>query len=339
MGNRRQAQAMRRDSAIPFVDLGDFTGGTTADRRRIAAQVDDICRSIGFLVIENHGVPPVVTGTAWKMARAFFDLPLEEKLAARAGEAGCPRGYFPLEAETLAKTRGIETLPDRKECYSSGPLSPPAEHVAGEHADFFYGRNLWPAAPKGFRDAWVGYYREMEALGARIMEMLARALDLDSDYFADFHAHHLSALRALNYPQRTKAAATGQPRAGAHSDYGSVTILRPDPHVGGLEVRLPNGKWTAAPVVDDAFIVNIGDLMARWTNDRWVSTLHRVTDPVSDGAVPRRQSIAYFMNPDYDAEIATLPTCLDADGLSSYAPVMAGEYLLGKFASGMGEAG
>jgi isopenicillin N synthase-like dioxygenase len=339
MVNHPDTGGAHLDSAIPFVDLGDFIDGTAESRRRIAAEVDEICRSIGFLVIENHGVPPAVIEEAWMMAKAFFDLPLEQKLSVRARDAGCPRGYFPLEAETLAKTRGTRTLPDRKECFSSGPLSPPPGHAPDENFDFFYGPNLWPTEPGGFHDAWVCYYREMEALGARIMEMLALALNLDSDYFSGFHAHHLSALRALNYPQRGAAETIGQPRAGAHSDYGSVTILKPDPQVGGLEVRLPNGAWTTAPVVDDAFIVNIGDLMARWTNDRWISTLHRVTDPASDGVVPRRQSIAYFMNPNYDAEIATIPTCLDGDGRSAYPTVAAGEYLIGKFASGIADAG
>jgi isopenicillin N synthase-like dioxygenase len=329
----------RLESVIPFFDLGAFRSGSETYRRRVAAEVDDICRSIGFLVIENHGVPPAVIADAWCMAQAFFDLALDRKVATQASEPGCPRGYFPLEAETLAKTRGIETLPDLKECFSSGPLSPPPGQAPREHFDFFYGSNLWPTEPPGFRDAWIAYYREMESLGARIMEMLALALDLDCDYFSEFHRHHLSALRALNYPPRPETASTGQPRAGAHSDYGSVTILKPDPQVGGLEVRLTEGRWISAPVVDDAFIVNIGDLMARWTNDRWVSTLHRVTDPVVDGGVPRRQSIAFFMNPDYDAEIATIPTCLGADGGSRYSPVMAGEYLIGKFTSGVETAG
>jgi isopenicillin N synthase-like dioxygenase len=323
------------ESAIPRVDLGEFVAGNERERRRIAADVDKICRSTGFLVVGNHGVSPAVVAAAWSMARAFFDLPLDEKLASRPGNAGCPRGYFPLESETLARTRGVETLPDLKECFSSGPLSPPDGHPPNDRFDFFYGANAWPDKPAGFRDAWIALYIEMEKLGARIMTLLAVALNLEEDFFAAFHRHPLGALRALNYPPRSSAATAGQPRAGAHSDYGSVTILKPDPKVGGLEVQLPQGGWTQAPVVDDAFIVNLGDLMARWTNDRWVSTLHRVSDPDTGGAVPRRQSIAYFMNPDYDAKIVTIPTCRGAGGRSNYPPVLAGEYLAGRFLSAL----
>ena len=326
---------MQVDTLIPSVELGAYDNGSRRERRLIARDVDKACRSTGFLVVTDHGVPPDVVDNAWHAASNFFELPLEQKLAASADDPGCPRGYFPVESETLAKTRGITTLPDRKECFSSGPLSPPADVAGCEHADFFYGSNLWPQDPPGFRDAWIACYREMETLGARIMALLAHALDLEGDFFVAFHRHHLSALRALNYPPNASGAGTGQPRAGAHSDYGSLTILKPDPAVGGLEIRPPGGDWTPAPVVTDAFIVNIGDLLARWTNDRWVSTLHRVSDAGLDSAAPRRQSIAYFMNPDYDARIETIATCLDSAGGSRYGPVSAGEYLMQKFSAAL----
>ena len=167
------------------------------------------------------------------------------------------------------------------------------------------------------------------------MQMLALALQLDADYFVEFHTHHLGALRALNYPSMTNEFLPGQQRAGAHSDYGSVTILKPDPSVGGLEVQLPSGEWLAAPTVENAYVVNIGDLLARWTNNRWVSTLHRVVDPAgnSGGHSARRQSIAYFMNPNPDARIKAIPTCVDTGEPTNYAPVFAGRYLAGKFSS------
>ncbi len=165
----------------------------------------------------------------------------------------------------------------------------------------------------------------MESLGASIMRLLATALELDEDFFAPFHSHHISALRGINYP--AMPAADCESRAGAHSDYGSVTILKADPKVGGLEVKTPDGDWIRAPSLDDGFIVNIGDLMAHWTNNRWVSTLHRVVAPHGE-PVPRRQSLAYFMNPNYDAEISVLPNC----GSRSDA-ITAGQYLIDKFRS------
>jgi isopenicillin N synthase-like dioxygenase len=310
---------------IPTVDLGAFTDGSASERQAIADVVDSTCRRIGFLVIERHGVPHTVIDKAWNAARAFFDLPLEDKLATRSADPACPRGYFPIEEETLAKTRGEASAPDPKEAFSSGPPKAPAGHEHADDFDFFYGENLWPTARPGFEAAWLDYYRAMESLGANIMTLLALALNLDEDFFAPYHDHHISALRGINYPEMP--ATEGSSRAGAHSDYGSVTILKADPDVGGLEVKTPDGDWIRAPSVKDGFIVNIGDLMAHWTNDRWVSTLHRVVAPDED-PVPRRQSIAYFMNPNYDAEISVLPNCGERRDT-----VTAGQYLIDKFRS------
>jgi len=323
---------------IPSVDLTAFLDGSEEDKRAIASDVDEICQSIGFLVIDNHGVPAEVIARAWTAAKNFFDLPLEQKLLIKADDPHCPRGYFPFAEEALAKTQGVDSQPDRKEAFSSGPLSAPAGHNATTDFDFFYGENLWPEAAANFREAWVDYYQAMGQLGAQIMQLLASALQLDEEFFACLHSHHLGALRALNYPASENDGDIAQHRAGAHSDYGTVTILKPDPEVGGLEVQLPSAKWIEAPAVKDSFIVNLGDLMARWTNDRWISTLHRVTGAPGD-VTPRRQSIAYFMNPNYDAEITTLPNCLESDEKPRYEPTLAGEYLVGKFAEAQIEAG
>ena len=319
---------------IPAIDLGAFSSGTPAQRKPIAELVDATCRETGFLLIENHGVANAVSDAAWLAARQFFELPLEAKLATKAHDPNCPRGYFPLEQEMLARTRGESTAPDPKEAFSSGPPEVPAGHEHTPDFDFFYGPNRWPAALPGFAAAWLEYYHAMESLGARIMTLLAAALSLDDDYFARFHNHHVSALRGINYP--ATPAAAGYSRAGAHSDYGSITILRPDPDVGGLEVMTPDGNWLRIPSVDDALVVNIGDLMAYWTNNRWKSTLHRVVAPGED-PVPRRQSIAYFMNPNYDAEIRALPTC--CKGAPAVTPVTAGQYLIGKFRAATVRAG
>jgi len=316
---------------IPAIDLGAFVNGSKEQKGLIAADVDEICQTTGFLVVDNHGVPAEITDRAWSAARAFFDLPLEQKLALHSDEPNCPRGYFPFAEESLARTLGVESPPDRKEAFSSGPPAPPSGHSRAKNFDFFYGENRWPGELPEFRDAWLDYYRAMEGLGARIMQLLACALKLDEDYFAPFHGHHLGALRALNYPASSSPENTAEHRAGAHSDYGTVTILKPDPLVGGLEVQLPSAKWVMAPPVADSFIVNLGDLMARWTNNRWISTVHRVTGGTADSAVPRRQAIAYFMNPNYDAEIAAIPTCLDVDETANFAPILAGDYLVNKF--------
>lgn len=314
-------------SPIPSVSLAAFEGAAGDDKRAIATEVDRICRTIGFLVITDHGVDAQVIDGAWRMAREFFALPLDTKARAQDREPGSPRGYSPPQAETLSRSMDVETPPDMKECFSSGPAAPAKLDPEIEDYDFFFGDNIWPPEPSGFRSAWRAYYSAMEELGARIMRLFVAALRLDDGYFEPFHTAHLGALRGLSYPP-AESALPGQRPAGEHSDYGSVTILKPDPEVPGLEVRLPTGTWHPAPVVRDGFLVNIGDMLANWTNDRWVSTLHRV---VANRGNRRRQSIAFFLTPNYDAEIRCIESCLAQGEAPRYAPVTAGRYLMRKF--------
>ena len=166
----------------------------------------------------------------------------------------------------------------------------------------------------------------------RIMRVFAVALDLPEDFFAPFLSAPVSALRALNYPPLAAPPKPGQIRAGAHTDYGSLTILLPQAGSRGLEILAHDGAWIEVPARPGAFIVNIGDLMARWTNDRWTSTLHRVVIPGDGGAV-RRQSFAFFHQPNWDAEIVALDACVAAGQAAKYPPVRSGPYLMGKFKS------
>ena len=318
-------------NTLPTVDIGAFLNGSPEVRRDMALRVDDICRSIGFLIIENHSVPKNISDAAWAYAQGFFKSSTPDKKQAQSDDHGCPRGYLPIEGETLGKTLGDITPPDRKETFSSGPLAAPSGHVEDEDFHFYYGPNIWPKSPDGFQIYWTTYYQEMEKLGAQIMQLLAVALNIEDEYFVPFHTHHISALRSQNYPSLSTETLPGQLRAGAHSDYGSLTILKADPNVGGLEVKSKSGEWIKAPCVGDAFVINIGDLLARWTNDRWVSTLHRVVEPEGGKSTARRQSIAYFMNPNYDAEIAAINTCVKEGDQPLYDTVLAGKYLMDKF--------
>ncbi len=185
---------------------------------------------------------------------------------------------------------------------------------------FCYQPTLWPDLP-GFRAAWEAYYAAMEALAARIMRAFAVALKLPEDHFDRFIGDPISALRALHYPATVDVPLDRQQRAGAHTDYGSLTILLPQPGRRGLQVK-QGDTWVDVPAQDGAFVINIGDLMAGWTADRWVSTLHRV---VAVPGQPARQSLAFFHQPDWDAEIVPL------DGSDAYPPVRSGPYLMQKF--------
>ena len=303
-------------------DLGAFEAAQGEDRRLKARNLDEICRSTGFLVLHGHGIPAHVTDGVWTAAQAFFAQTPDEKRKVAAPYAGYPYGYLGPNAEALARSKGEETPPDLKESFNGGPLNTPANITDPDALAFCYQPTLWPDLP-GFRPAWEAYYSAMESLAARIMVAFAAALNLPEDHFAPTIRAPISALRALNYPATTTVPLDKQQRAGAHTDYGSLTILKPQPGSQGLQIAR-NGDWIDVPAPDHAFVINIGDLMARWTADRWVSTLHRV---VAKPDQPARQSLAFFHQPNWDAEITPL------DGSTAYPPVQSGPYLMAKFRS------
>jgi len=195
---------------------------------------------------------------------------------------------------------------------------------------FCYADTIWPNSPVEFKSAWIAYYQQMEILASKIMQLFANALRLEEKFFDPYIDQPISALRALNYPAQKKPPEIGQLRAGAHSDYGSLTILLPEENSVGLEILTLSGQWELVPAIPNTFIINIGDLMARWTNDRWISTLHRV---VNKGSTNKRQSLAYFHQPNWNAEIQCLSCCLQDGELPKYPPVKSGPYLMEKFKS------
>lgn len=320
---------------FPVFDLRAYEKSGAAGRKALASTVDEICRNTGFLAISGHRIPAAVVEGIWRVTKAFFDLPVEDKDQVRAPYAGYPYGYLGPGAEALAKSKNVDTPPDLKESFNGGPLAVLDGLTDKEALSFCYADTIWPSKPDDFRPAWEVYYQEMERLAARIMRVFALALKLPEDYFDRFIDQPISALRALNYPQQSGAIAEpGQLRAGAHTDYGSLTILLPEPGSAGLEIFSPGGEWIGVPPIDDAFVINIGDLMARWTNDRWVSTLHRVANPKSPSqASNRRQSMAFFHQPNWFAEITCLENCVEPGGKPKYDPVLSGPYLMSKFRS------
>lgn len=320
--------------AFPVVSLSRFETADADGRKLLALEVDAICRTTGFLAITEHGVPQAVIDDVWQKATAFFDQPAEVKQSAKAPYPGYPYGYLAPNSEALAASRGVETPPDLKESFNGGPLAVPPGMTDKEALAFCYAPTIWPAAPDGFRPAWEAYYRAMEDLAARIMRLFAAALTLPEDYFDSMIDHPVSALRALNYPAQTEPPRRDQMRAGAHSDYGSLTILLPQAGSKGLQIQRADGSWADVPPIPGAFIINIGDLMQRWTNDRWVSTVHRVVNPADAQAeMARRQSFAFFHQPNWFAEIKCLEVCLELGEQPKYAPVLSGPYLRDKFTS------
>jgi isopenicillin N synthase-like dioxygenase len=319
---------IEREVAIPVIDLHD---------PRAVALIARACEQTGFLVVTDHDVDQEVIGTAWAAATKFFDLPSVDKMTVAMAYPGYPYGYAPLQGERLAASLGSDTPPDLKETFSMGPIDVPAHVVARQMVDpaeaFVYEPTPWPPTLPEFRPAMEAYYTAMADFVARVMTLFAAALQLPGDFFEPRIDRHTSALRVLNYPALIETPQPGQLRAGAHTDYGTVTVLCADDAPGGLEV-LVEECWTAVPLVAGSLIINLGDAMARWTNDRWHSTLHRVvTPPAGLAATSRRQSIAFFHNANWDAVIECIPSCLAAGESPRYAPVTAGEHLMSKFRS------
>jgi isopenicillin N synthase-like dioxygenase len=312
---------------VPTVDLSD-------ERAVVAWRIDEACREVGFFQIVGHGIADDVADAAWDAAHDFFALPLEEKLAVAIPE-GDAYGYGPFKIERLAASLGEATPPDLKETFSVGPFEPPPAELDDPAAAFVYSPNRWPAGLPAMADTFRGYYDAMADLVTRVMTAMAVGLGLDDGWFQPFIDRHTSAVRALHYPDLAgHVVEAGQLRAGAHTDYGTLTLLRQDDAPGGLQLRGAGGGWVDVPAVPGAFVVNVGDALQRWTNDRWRSTLHRVVVPPHDsGRDCERYSLAFFHNANWDAVIEAVPTCVPDGEDPRYPPVTAGRHLMDKFRS------
>ena len=301
-----------RLASVPVVDLAPFDGPDPGDRARVVEAVRRACEDVGFLVVTGHGVAPELLDRMGAVSRAFFDLPDAVKAVHRHPDRGAR--YVPLCSESVAASLDLVTPPDLKEAYSVYRLDP----------------QDWPAEPAAMRATWQEYYRALAELAGRVMRIFALALDLDEHWFDDKIDHADASLWVSNYPAQLGEPEPGQLRAGPHTDYDTLTLLKVEDVPGGLQVQTAPGEWADVPYVRGSYVVNIGDLMARWTNDRWVSTMHRVANPPpGSGPAARRQSIVFFHKPNDDAVIAPLPTCVGPEG-PRYAPVLAGEYMAEK---------
>lgn len=314
---------------IPVVDIGPYPDGPPAARRAVVEAVREACEGLGFLVVRGHGIPADLFDRAFAVSRDFFDRPVEEKERSRPVGEVAPRGYAAMATKGLAATLGTDAPKDLREQFMLGTLAPmPASVAAYPHAAGCYAPNVWPEEPAAYRPVFTELYRAMEGLAGRLMRIFALALDLPEAYFDDRIDHHFSVLGSNHYPPPDRLPEPGQLRTGAHTDFGSLTILCPTPGPGGLQVRMADGSWRDVQPLPGTLIINLGDMMARWTNDRWRSTLHRVVNPDdAEAAMSRRQSIAFFCHPNYDAEIACIGTCLRPGEAPRYEPILAGEHM------------
>ena len=314
-------------SRVPLVDLrGAFEAGPRRDD--VVDAIRRACEDVGFLVITGHGVDDDLVQRVDASSRRLFGLPLEEKMT-WARSADNLRGYVPVKTSALALAHDEVTPPDLAELYTVGRFDDPDAAVrAGfrEGREGFFAPNVWPDPERvpGLKEALSACYAVLEDLAAKLLGLMALALELDEHWFDDKIAEHITGLAVLHYPTLEEPPLPGQYRRGPHSDWGSLTILYHDGQPG-LQILSPEGQWEDVPAVAGSFVVNLGDLMAAWTNNRWVSTLHRVVVP--EGVTGDRISVAFFHQPAYDALIECIPTCTSADDPPHHQPVTSGEWI------------
>ena len=305
---------------IPIIDVGPLIDNVRLPgaRRKVAEQIRNACQSVGFFYIRNHGVPQNDRDALFVQAKRFFALPTLRKMDIYIGKSRQHRGYIPLGGEVTDKRKdwhealdfGADLAADDPDVQAGKPL---------------HGPNQWPKNLPGFRTAMTSNWDLMIELGSRLTEGLALSLGLEADFFAPFTSRSLSDWRLIHYPAASNQEGVGE-GIGEHVDYGFVTILAQD-EVGGLEVRNASGQWIAAPYIADTFIVNIGHMVQRWTNDRYEATWHRVRSPRQK----ERLSIPFFYSPSFDTVVEPLPSCCDASNPPRYEPCHFGEYSVEAF--------
>jgi isopenicillin N synthase-like dioxygenase len=308
---------------VPIIDIASFVTGS-AGSSQVVEKVRQACERVGFFIITEHGVDEQVIRRMYARSRAFFDLPLGEKTRVRTtGDQAGGLAYVPLSSESLAATRGEPQPGDLKEALDFGPG--------------FMG-DTWPTNPSGLRAAWMDYYAAMGRLARVLRGIFACAIGVQEHHFEAEFARHHSSLRVINYPDQAADPQPGQLRAGAHTDYGFLTVLRSEDSPGGLQVQVRDGGWTDVRAVPGAFIVNLGDALMRMTNDRWVSTPHRVVNPPrvrTSGT--RRQSMAFFHNPNPDAVVRCLDAFCGPGYPPKYEPIKYADYAALKYYQSRGE--
>jgi isopenicillin N synthase-like dioxygenase len=314
----------RAPQSIPVIDLTGAFSPELEARREVAWEIHKACRETGFFYVSHHGVTEALVAAQFEWSRRFFELPLDAKLALHMKNSRTTAGYEPVGGQVLdSQDPNSERAPaDLKESFYIG-LDLPADHPLSVAGIRGYGHNQWPDGLPGFREQMLAYQAAMRSLGDRLLALIALSLDLPEDQFLPFYDMPTTTLRLLRYPPHPENARENQLGAGAHTDWGGITLLAQD-DLGGLEVRNVADEWIEATPIPGTLVINLGDLMQRWTNDLYRSNMHRVKNNRSRGR--NRHSIAFFYSPRPSARIECLPTCADAEHPPKFPPCTAGEH-------------
>jgi isopenicillin N synthase-like dioxygenase len=318
-------------TALPTIDLAPLRGGGEAAKREIASRIDAALTEIGFFTVVGHGISEDFVAAVRRQAVDFFALPREEKMQVARPPQKISRGYNWVGDRSLSYSLGKAAPPDLQEAFAFGPedVADLASRVDAASAAM-YAPNLWPDRPADFKRVMLAYYAAMSALAADLLRVMAGALGVGESYFADKFERQASVARLIRYPAVTEPPLAGQLRAGTHTDYGIMTFVRGDDTPGGLQVKHQQGGWIDVHPPPNSFVCNIGDLMMRWSNDRWVSTLHRVAVPPPDAKPADRISLVFFQNPNPDTVIRCFKSCAGPRGEEKYPPITVAEHYLGK---------
>ncbi|MGY4712043.1 isopenicillin N synthase family dioxygenase [Mycolicibacterium sp. CBM1] len=320
---------------VPVLDVSPYVAGGTAASdpgcAAVAAAFDAACREVGFIQIVGHGIDLEAIAGLTAALDEFFGLPLAVKQDYRR-DPSTNRGYSPPKSESLSMSLGISAnqMNDYYEAFTVGTevTSFPGLNLP----ETSYAPNNWPDAAPGFQPRVQHYFGQVQVLARTLMSTVTDALALPRHYFDSMIDHSIEVLKMNNFalPEGDERFTGDLQGMGAHTDFGILTILWAD-QVPGLQVLDRTGTWHDVQPADGALLINLGDAMARWTNDRWLSTVHRVDPPVVDGRIQRRRSAAFFFDGNHDAVLAPLPGTV-ADGEIGYEPITVAENIAMKVA-------
>ncbi|KAF8882032.1 hypothetical protein CPB84DRAFT_1686870 [Gymnopilus junonius] len=312
---------------IPVIDIRDARSSDPVARKRLADLIRDACINVGFFYIQSHGIADEVISDTVDAAKRYFSLPEATKLELDVHKTSNFKGYTAL----LGENTDSEGLGDLHEGFDVG-WEPPIGLIDSPEANSredgaMAGENVWPQCLPGYREAVLKYYHQILEVGKLLFPLFALALDVPEDFFDDKTTKPAAIMRLLHYPPQSPTSFETDPEGrqigiGAHTDYECFTILWQD-HAGGLQVQNMTGKWVDAVPIPGTFVVNLGDQFARWTNDVFKSTLHRVIN--RSGA--ERYSIPLFFGTDYNVLLEPIPTCVTPGSPSKYEVMTAGEYV------------
>ena len=314
---------------VPTIDIAGWARGAPQQRRAIADAVDEAATAVGFMQISGHGIADAAIAGLTGAMDGFFARPAEEKRAFCPPSASINRGYSAPRSERLSHSLGVYSPDDLFEAFNVGVQAD--QFLSLDLPIDTYSANIWPSRPDGFRPAMVAWFRAAQGLAHTMTDIFALALDLPADYFHPFTDHSIDVLRANNYqlPEGDVRLAPGQLGMGPHTDFGIVTVLWADP-LPGLQILDEEGGWNDVVPAPGALLINLGDLLARWTGDRWLSTMHRVKAPIDgEGRVFRRRSAAFFHDGNADALITTISG-------AAYEPITVADHVAAKLAGSRG---